>query len=301
MARFKPAGAALALAVVLAGLTACGGGEAVTAGLVTPPSPSRAAAASASPRPSPTARPTPARTPRPTPVPTVQAPHPAVAPGWLGPVYPPRLHGYDVSYPQCPGHAAPAGATFSIIGANRGKAFSVNPCLRTLWLTARGVRAVYFNSGYDPDNSGSVTSDCAQRAQYQPGGAQRQLAYAIGCSEAAFAVNTLAGAGASRTAMIWLDVEQSNSWDLADLDLNRTSLQAEIDQLAAYGHMVGLYSTSYQWRSILGDWSPAGVVADWVAGQTPDAICGTTGFSGHPVWITQELDTWSGVDSDWTC
>jgi hypothetical protein len=301
VARFKPARAALALAVVLAGLTACGSEQAVTAGLVTPPSPSVSTAPgpSASPRPSPSPRPE--GGPRPTPVPTPPGPHPAVAPGWTGPVYPPRLHGYDVSYPQCPGHAAPAGATFSIIGANRGKAFTVNPCLRTQWLTARGVRTVYFNSGYDPDNAGAVTSDCASRSGYQEGGRERQTAYAIGCSEAVFAVNTLAGAGASRTAMIWLDVEQSNSWDLVNLDLNRTALQAEIDELAAFGHMVGMYSTSYQWHSILGDWSPAGVVADWVAGQTPQAVCGTTGFSGHPVWIAQELDTWSGVDSDWTC
>jgi len=195
----------------------------------------------------------------------------------------------------------PAGSRFSIIGANNGKAFSSNPCLRSEWLSARGVRAVYFNSGYDPGNAGRVTPDCASRSQYQAGGADVQGAYAIGCAEAVFAVDMLAAADAMRTVMIWLDVEQSNSWDPVNLDLNRTALQAEIDELAAYGHMVGIYSTAFQWQSILGGWSPAGVVADWVAGQTPQAICGTRGFSGHPVWIAQELDTWESVDSDWTC
>lgn len=297
MARLVVARTILALSIVLAGLTACDGGQAITANVVASPTPSATA-----PRPSPTTRPTPrpARTP-PTPVPTRPGPHPAVAPGWVGPVYPPRLHGYDVSYPQCPGPVPPPGAMFSIIGANSGKAFSANPCLRAEWLGARGLRAIYFNSGYDPDNAGKVTPDCAGRSQYQAGGPERQTAYAIGCAEAVFAVATLAGAGASRTLMIWLDVEQSNTWDPVNLDVNRTALQAEIDELAAYGHMVGIYSTSFQWQGILGEWSPAGVVADWVAGQTPQAVCGTPGFSGHPVWIAQELATWTGLDSDWTC
>src|SRR5437660_3432949 len=298
--RIQPARAVLALAVVLAGLTACESAQAVTAGLVASPSPSAAAAVShptASPRP----RPSPAPRPPPPPRPPPSGPHPAVQPGWVGPVYPPRLHGYDVSYPQCPGRVPPAGATFAVIGANNGKAFSVNPCLKAEWDRARGVRAVYFNSGYEPDNVGKVTPDCASRSQSQAGGPPQQGAYAVGCSEAMFAVTTLAGAGASRTVMIWLDVEQSNTWEPVNLDLNRTALQAEIDELAAYGHMVGIYSTAYQWQSILGDWSPAGVVADWVAGQTPQEACGTRGFSGHPVWIAQELETWNRVDSDWTC
>jgi hypothetical protein len=294
--RYQFAAAFLALAVVLAGLTGCEGGQAVTANLVASPTPP------AAPRsPSPSAHPSPARTPRPTPAPTSPAPHPAVAAGWVGPVYAPHLHGYDVSYPQCPGRLPPRGATFSIIGANSGKAFSANPCLRSEWLTATGVRAVYFNSGFDPDNAGKVMPDCASRSGYQAGGAGVQTAYAIGCAEAVFAVAMLGAAGAARTMMIWLDVEQSNTWDPVNLALNRTALQAEIDELAAYGHMVGIYSTTYQWQSILGAWSPAGVVADWVAGQTPQAICGTLGFSGHPVWIAQELPTWDSVDSDWTC
>src|SRR5262249_35796791 len=133
------------------------------------------------------------------------------------------------------------------------------------------------------------------------GGPERQLAYAIGCSEAVFAVKALVAAGGTRAVMIWLDVESSNSWDPSKLDLNRTAVQAEIDQLAAFGRLVGLYSTYAQWREIVGDWAPAGVVADWVAGRKPDQACGVPGFSGHPVWLAQELDTWAGVDSDWTC
>jgi hypothetical protein len=233
---------------------------------------------------------------------TAPPPHgPAVAPGWVGPLYPPRQHGYDISYPQCPATAGPPGAALSIIGVNKGKAFTANPCLAGQWRSAQGRRAVYLNSGYEADNLSQASADCRARSQALAGAADRQAAYAIGCSEALFAVSAMRTAGADRAVMVWLDVESANSWDLANVDLNRTSLQAEIDVLAAYGHLVGLYSTFALWHGILGDWSPAGIVADWVAGGTPQIDCAAPGFSGHPVWVAQELPTWDGRDSDWTC
>ena len=278
------------LAIGLCTLAACADAQPAAVRVAVSPSPAASPAArpGASPHPA-----TPAPTPRP----------PLVAAGWVGPIYPPHAHGYDASYPQCPASAAPAAATFSIIGVNGGRGFTVNPCLAGQWRAARGQRAVYFNSGYDPDNAGKATPDCRSRAQYQDGGDDRRTAYAIGCSEAVYAVNAMRAAGADRAVMIWLDVESSNSWDRSNFDLNRVALQAEIDQLAAFGRLVGLYATFAEWRAIVGAWSPAGVVADWVAGAEPEAACGAFGFSGHPVWIVQEPTTWpgSGHDSDWTC
>jgi hypothetical protein len=220
--------------------------------------------------------------------------------GWVGPIYPPHAHGYDVSYPQCPGDRPPPAASFSIVGVNAGRVFTANPCLAAEWQAAMGRRAVYLNSGYDPDNAPRATAGCRQRSEAQIG-AGAQAAYAIGCSEAEYAASAVAAAGAGQTTMVWLDVETSNSWDAPNLDLNRTALQAEIDRLAATGHLVGLYSTFAEWRGIVGDWSPGGVVADWVAGGTPRDDCAAPGFSGHPVWIAQEVPTWAGVDSDRTC
>jgi hypothetical protein len=285
------------LAIGLCSLAACGDPPPVASHLaVTPSGPASPtlppamshgapATATAAPRPTPTPRP------------------PLVAAAWVGPIYPPHVHGYDASYPQCPTAVAPPGAAFSIVGVNGGRGFTVNPCLAAQWRYARGQRAAYFNSGYDPDNAAKTTPDCRSRAQYQEGGDDRRTAYAIGCSEAVFAVNAMRAAGADRAVMIWLDVESSNSWDPSNLDLNRTALQAEIDQLAAFGRLVGLYATFSEWRAIVSAWSPAGIVADWVAGAAPEAACRAPGFSGHPVWVVQELTTWpaSGHDSDWTC
>ena len=45
-------------------------------------------------------------------------------------------------------------------------------------------------------------------------------------------------------------------------------------------------------------------VANWVAAPTPEAACGSPGFSGAPVWLVQESAVWpppSGYDSDWAC
>jgi hypothetical protein len=287
------------LATALLVALACGGAASGTTPATAQPS-SRPVAATPTARPAASPRPTARATPAPTPTPT--PPHrPAVAPGWAGPIYPPHTHGYDVSYPQCGALLTPPGATFSIVGVNSGKAFTVNPCLRAEWRGARGQRAAYLNSGYDPANADRTTADCRSRSQRQGGGSDVQTAYAIGCSEAVFGLGTMTAAGAVPSVVIWLDVESSNSWDPVNLSLNRVALQSEVDELAATGHVVGLYATFGEWPGIVGQWSPSGVVADWVAGGTPAENCAAPGFSGHPVWISQELATWAGDDSNWTC
>jgi hypothetical protein len=110
--------------------------------------------------------------------------------------------------------------------------------------------------------------------------------------------------GVRESVMWWIDVERANSWDEHDVKLNRFALQGEVDQLAAAGPLPGVYSTSRDWGEITGNWSPGGVVANWVAASTPELACGGAGFSGAPVWLVQEADTWpqpSGYDSDWAC
>jgi hypothetical protein len=285
------------LPLALATLTACGPSPAPSPRPLVTGTPAVGATRSPAPAPTP---PAPSTSPLPASVPL--APPPPSSSAWVGPIYPPRAHGYDVSYPQCSSVQKPAGAGFAIVGVNAGRAFTSNPCLDAEWRAAAGPRAVYFNSGYDPDNAAKTTADCRSRAQLQDGPDERRSAYAIGCSEAVYSMGAMAAAGTAGAAMIWIDVESSNSWDAASLDLNRTALQAEVDQLAAYGRLVGLYGTFDEWQGIVGDWSPAGVVADWVAGRPVDSSCGAPGFSGHPVWLAQETAPWtSGADSDWAC
>jgi hypothetical protein len=305
-ARRRGAGrrAALLVAAAVAMAAACGGGAHVAASPAARPSPlPTGGGAATSPAPAPSRPPTAPASPAPAPAGAVPPPAPATNAGWVGPIYAPHAHGYDVSYPQCDAVDPPAGAAFSIVGVNAGRAFTVNPCLAAEWPAAAEPRAVYVNSGYNPDNADRASPDCRTRARQADPAADRQTAYAIGCSEAQFAMAAMRAGGADAAAVIWVDVESSNSWDVSRLDLNRVALQAELDQIAALGRLVGLYGTFDEWYAIVGDWIPAGVVANWVAGQPAEQACGAPGFTGQPVWIAQELATWpgSGDDSDWAC
>ena len=219
-------------------------------------------------------------------------------------LYAAQLHGYDASYPQCAAGRPTSLATFAVIGVNSGKAFSTNPCLSRLWREAPSARALYVNSGLNPGNYPKATADCQELGGRVAGTADEKRAYAIGCGEAVYSVAAALSAGASNAEMWWVDVESSNSWSDRDLNLNRYSLQGEVDQLVALARPVGIYSTFRDWSTITGDWRPDVAMADWVAGGVPADACAALGFSGGPVWLAQEAATWTetpAYDSDWAC
>ena len=222
--------------------------------------------------------------------------HPADSP------YANRAHGYDASYPQCGAAALPA-ADFSVIGVNGGKSFSINPCFLRQWQSGLRPRAIYLNSGFNPDNRAKVLPACDRLAGAAGLNGDARLAYGLGCSTASDSLQVLGGAGAAQPLMWWIDVENSNSWDADHLDLNQSSLQGEIEMLASTGRPVGIYSTFKDWRIIAGSWTFAGIAANWVAGRNPADACASPGFSGAPVWLAQERATWpdSGWDSDYAC
>ena len=254
----------------------------------TPPSPASEARSDPSPAP-----PHPASTPRP-------GAHPA------GSNYAAGAHGYDLSYPPCaPGDGAPSGAQFGIVGVNGGKAFSRNPCLYAQWSATAPPRAVYVNSGYNPDNYELFpVATCRDVAAKLAGVDDLQRkAYAIGCGEADYAYVVMGEDRVGQPEMCWVDVESSNSWDEVDLNLNRFALQGLFDQLAGHGCAVGVYASFKEWRQITGGWRPAAVAADWVSNAVPLEACARSGFTGARVWLVQELATWPDVpvDSDWAC
>jgi hypothetical protein len=67
----------------------------------------------------------------------------------------------------------------------------------------------------------------------------------------------------------WIDVERRNTWSELRLEMNRYALQGPIDQLAATGRPVGVYSSARDWLKITGGWVPGGVDANWLAGNQP--------------------------------
>ena len=99
-------------------------------------------------------------------------------------------------------------------------------------------------------------------------------------------------------------METSNSWSSTDLTLNPYTLQGLVDTVLRQSPAaVGIYSTRYQWTTIVGSLPVSGVLADWVATGAASAkrartSCGT-GVTGAPVWFVQYLR--SGFDTDYSC
>jgi hypothetical protein len=213
--------------------------------------------------------------------------------------------GYDISYPQC-GGTYPTGA-FGIVGVNGGYPFVYyNPCLADEYAHSPNA-ALYINTGYDPRytkvDGKHTTPQCVTQSAGIQGSSRQKAAWAVGCSEASRSIAYAISQGATGPSSWWLDVETANSWS-SDRTLNQFTIQGIVDTLLRQSPVaVGIYSTGYQWRSIVGSLPISGVVADWVATGTAAvdqarAYCVST-FSGAPVWFVQYLS--GGFDADYVC
>jgi len=224
--------------------------------------------------------------------------------------------GFDIGYLQC-GTVYPSGA-FGIVGVDSGWPFISslhpgNPCLASEYVSSPSA-GLYVNTGFDPSytDSNHTTTDCAARSANVVGTPSQQAAWAAGCSEAQKDLAYVASAGIANPSGWWLDVETANSWcgqagtNCTDLSLNQYTIQGLIDTLAANSTAaVGIYSTSYQWSSIVGTLPVSGAAADWYAsglhsGKHAAAYCGSShSFSGAPVSIVQYVT--SSTDRDYAC
>ena len=224
--------------------------------------------------------------------------------------------GYDIGYLQC-GTSYPNGA-FGVVGVDSGWPFIStvhpgNPCLADEYAHTATTQ-LYVNTGFDPvyTDANHTTPECATSSGNVAGTATQQAAWAAGCSEAQKDLAYVTQVGITNPTGWWLDVETSNSWcgqpgtNCTDLSLNQYALQGLVDTLYinATG-TIGVYSTSYQWSSIVGSGSVARVSADWYAtGQRSTKrisnYCGSRySFSGAPVALVQYVP--GSVDRDYAC
>src|SRR2546425_7554243 len=212
--------------------------------------------------------------------------------------------GYDIGYLQC-STAYPSGA-FGIVGVDSGWPFISplhpgNPCLANEYAHSPSA-GLYVNTGFDPSytDSNHTTTDCVTRSATVAGTPGQQAAWAAGCSEAQKDLAYVASVGIANPSGWWLDVETANSWcgqsgtNCSNLSLNQRTIQGLIDTLAANSTApIGIYSSGYQWSTIVGTLPVSGAVADWYAsglrsGKHVAAYCGAgSSFSGAPVSIVQ--------------
>ncbi|WP_433278595.1 hypothetical protein ACQPZA_04400 [Pseudonocardia xinjiangensis] len=198
--------------------------------------------------------------------------------------------GQDVSHPQC-GGTLPSNSAFGIVGINKGRPFSINPCFAAQYQWAAGrpfEAAVYVNtsnpapssSDYWPHSGAADPVLCNDgTSKTDPG-----CSYDYGWHAAANAFDSATQLDGSVTRHIWwLDVEIANKWN-GDGSSNTAMLQGMADFLLSHGVTeVGLYSTAYQWRQITGGYTAAsadGYRAAWKPQFTP-----LFPLDDAPLWI----------------
>jgi hypothetical protein len=218
----------------------------------------------------------------------------------------PATVGFDVSYPQCPWLQLPSGR-FAIVGVNRGRPFTLNPCVGRLyaWAAQSGTPSLYINVAFDPSYAKHVTAWCQANVPADLAEPRPRLAWTVGCSEAAYSLANAPGPA----HWWWLDVETANSW--GGHKANQTTIAAAAAFLRRFASTpVGVYSTQRSWLLVTGFglWNPPGVTANWLGVDRARTIrtaardCGT-GFSGMPVTLVQfyrhgRVGTW---DANWAC
>jgi LysM repeat protein len=212
--------------------------------------------------------------------------------------YPRGAVGFDVSYPNCRSRGIPE-AVFAVIGLNGGRPFTTNPCFESEYAAARASNAqpsIYLNAAYGPALFAQISDDCRVVSADEPLSQSGQRAYAVGCSEARAAGQSLA---ASPAAVIWIDVEPANTWSKRQA-LNRAAIQGFVDELLTETPrpVVGVYSNATSWRQIMGAWDSFGQ-PEWLAtSAAPDPPGCPEPFSNGPVWMSQHTTT---LDLDIAC
>lgn len=214
--------------------------------------------------------------------------------------YPADSRGHDISYPQC-NRTLPDIQSFAVIGVNKGRPFTQNPCLFSeyAWATLAPMPpSLYMNI------SGALGST-ADQGNTGPAGTcgpddTSCLAYNYGFNAAADAYAYADSAGVTSQHW-WLDVETANAWH-SNTAYNQRAVQGAAAFLALSGVSVGVYSTNYQWHLLMGDYSPDLPV--WYAtaagyAGAPDYCSNSYNFAGGGVWLIQYYG--GDFDANYAC
>ena len=222
-----------------------------------------------------------------------------IAVGHTSNPYQPGATGYDISWPQCGGPLPPAPYGLAVVGVNRGRAFTHNPCFASEAAWAGGELTIYMNLNAPPaEDPNSLHGPAGQCVGNDTG----CMAYNYGYNAAVDSFTTASAAGAS-ASLWWLDIETTNTWDSNTFNNART-IQGAIDALTAEGVIAGIYSTSFQFGEIAGPYAPG--VPIWVAtgsGEaTAVAYCGPDhAFGDGTAWLTQFGTAGVPYDQDYAC
>lgn len=204
---------------------------------------------------------------------------------------PPGETGVDVSWPQCDSQRLPEDIrSFAIIGVTGGRITSRNDCLagQYQWAkTAPTPPQVYINTNSPPASYNHFTCEKEDATCNS---------FRWGYHNTADVV-AYARAKNSDAKVWWLDVETGNFWT-TNKAANAEVLRGVITYLRETGHVVGIYSTPYQYGIIAGTYAPGLPV--WTAGAAnvttaPRRCTSEYAFGGGSValvqFVSEEYDT----------
>lgn len=232
--------------------------------------------------------------------------------------------GNDIAWPQC-GKSYPTGQAFGIIDLNHGRANDTNNCFASelAWaqkssgLTSQPTVGVYVNTG-NPSAAGASWWPTSDTFSWNPTTLNDESdGYGLNPVTVANPYGDCSGTGTDQAcsyvygyakawddviyrplpsadvALVWLDVETTNSWESPSDPVtwptayasNIADLVGMRDAFQALGYSVGVYSTASQWQQITGqtgsDQSPFSGVPEWLAGassSTAATFCGQPPF-----------------------
>lgn len=220
----------------------------------------------------------------------------------------PWAEGYDISWPQCPPGMGiperptlgkplpPPGSLYAVIGLTNGPAFYPNPCLGQQVAYARAQHL--WTSAYAVVTYPTSTQlrEYGDRGPFPATslGRLRNTGYA----QAGINVGWMQGAGLP-SPYLWLDVEPVRPpapWS-SDVQANRAVLDGAMRAYRDAGLRLGVYSTPYLWRSIVGDvryglpeWRAAGATSR----ERARAQCSAESIQGGDAvmgqWTNTEVD-----------
>ena len=224
-------------------------------------------------------------------IPTAASASGGIPPGWVG---------TDISWPQCGSiDGSQMSYNFSVVGVTGGAPFTANPCFGSefAWARNNGLSNLYINLDFGQRKDGPLKCSDAdagcQAYNYGYDGAQWAVQYADQQSQG----------NSNSVGAWWLDVETGNNWSTST-DLNSYVIQGAIDYFEqTMRRTVGVYSTSYQWGEIAGDFAPPNV-PNWVPGsyRLDDwSQCSASIWPGGQVWFIQWENPILNLDQNAGC
>jgi hypothetical protein len=207
----------------------------------------------------------------------------------------------DLSWPNC-SHLPRTYFSKAVVGVTGGLDFHVNKCSGNEASLAETYE-IYANTG----NPGLPRIKRFENSPFVCTSQDALVCYSFnyGYNAGIYALNQ-ANLANLHSAFWWLDVETDNSWTVFRY-ANRADIYGMLEALASVRFLhpkLGIYTTTNQWRAIVGNWSLG--LPLWLGTGSTSIVaarqaCSVQSVTGSPVSMTQYISSDGMQDYDYNC